>query len=769
MLFLKPPFHIIEGVSVFADHTNERQFYFMPAMPKLTTIHDPAVGRDIPQIQLLKFRGEAGTGGFLNFEVNLGIEPERLDDIAIQLKQMHQLQDQPILSPVILEDGTVRLMILGEQTEEPPAAGQPPAGDSDEEEKRFVIKIDHPVKPALYGDNQAIFSVELDRDGVQLVEESLKGEMAPIGVVYSLDFLALRPAFSVKVTADWERVQTHFQESFGFDILFASYQVDEVVDKLIENQAIVIEVDSFLPEGEETGSWIGRRDQAINDFKDMVLESFFEPSLEPVKEEAQDGWDKFVHTTERLSLLAATGGWGGVAKFSYKKQDLTRIDRKKLNLTMNERISVRRSIYPQAHLKGLGRILRDSQGNVDLARFVREVELDDDWFKRREVKAHALVNFANDKVDSLNTTLIYGDEPRTLRLTGSEASGSSHWQSIIENNKMKREVEYEYKVNFKDVDTTERPGEIMSARKTTIGDEFDISPRAEELYFMDDIQFGADNLPWEIYPMVEVQVRYTDQANAINLTETFLLRQTETEVTWKRFRLDRSLDQYQIKIVYRAADHRDIIIDWQTTDQERYAIRNPRPRKRTVQVVPAVAWGLVSMVFVELRYQDDANGVFEQQTLSFFNTNEDRTPKIFSVDTVDPEQRFVNYSAMILLSDNRQITIPPSVTSGTIILIRADMMGHRIIRVRPDNVDFAAKGIMRIEADLAYVDLAEGLSFKDRYTFNSATDEVFFEYDYANAQNNSYGCKIKIILSNGLVQTKDLGNLNGDTLILPTS
>lgn len=769
MLFLKPPFHIIEGVAVFADHANERQFYFMPSMPKLTTILDPALGIEIPQIQLLKYRGNAGTGGFLNFEVNLGIEQDRLDAIAIELKRIHQLREDPILAPVVLEDGNVRLMILNEMTPATPGDGQPPVGGDDE--RRFVIKINHPAKPALYGDNQAIFSVELDQDGAQLIEASmLQGEMMPVGVVYSLDFFALRPAFTVKVTADWDRVQTHFEESFGFDYLFSSVQIDEVVDKLIEDQVIVIDVDSFLPEGEDAGSWVGRRDQAINDFKDMVLESFFEPSLEPIREE-EDGWDKFVHTTERLALLAATGGLAGTTKFSYTKRDITRIDRKRLNLTMNERVSVKRSIYPQAHLKGLGQQLRDliDQGQVHVSRFIQEVTLDDDWFQKRQVKAHALVDFDRDNVESVNLTLTYDGRPQTLRLTKPETSGSRQWNSIVVNNAMQREVEYEYRVNFKDVDTAERPGVLNSPKMITIGDEFELSPRAEMLYFIDEIQFGADLLPWDRFPNVAVEVGYEDGANAIRLAETFILSQAQPEATWKRFRLNPDLDQYQVRISYLAIDHRDLVGDLITTDQERFIIRDPRPAKRTVQVAPAVAWGLVAMVFVELEYTDKVNGVHEQQTLSFFNTDQDRVPKTFSVNLVDPEQRLVHYSATILLNDNRLITVPPSVTAGSSIFIRTDMMGHRIVAVQPADVDFAALGIVRIEADLDFVDPSAGLSFADRFTFLSAEDVRFFEYDYVSTERNGYTCKARIVLANGLVQEQDLGTLNGDRLILPTA
>ena len=57
---------------------------------------------------------------------------------------------------------------------------------------------------------------------------------------------------------------------------------------------------------------------------------------------------------------------------------MTRIDRKSINLTMNERVTVRRSIYPQAHLSGLFRLLRDAQGQIDKDRFITSVTLDDD-------------------------------------------------------------------------------------------------------------------------------------------------------------------------------------------------------------------------------------------------------------------------------------------------------------------------------------------------------------------------------------------------------
>ncbi len=753
MLFLKPPFHLIEGVTVFADHAREDVFHYAPAMPKITTVFDPAVNRDIPQIQLLKFRGEAGTGGFLNFSVDLAVDEDRLDAVRRRLKQMHELRDDPIMSPMLFEDGTVKLLILGAASGDADADDE---GDGGAEERRFVVKADHHSKPALFGANNAIFSVELDQDGVQLVEESLRGEMMPIGIIYSLDFFALRPAFRVKVSADWDRVQTHFEESFSANVLFSSVEIGEVVDELVEEQAVRIEVDTLLPEGEEDAGWIGHREEALADFKDMVTQAFFEPSVDPMKPE-EDGWSDEMHTASQVGLLIASGGWAGAASFSYKKFDMTRIDKKSINLTMNERVTVRRSIHPQAHLSGLFRLLRDAQGEIDMSRFVTEVTLDDDWFRRRQVTAHALVDFESDQVESLNVSLDYGGRTETMRLTQQTLNDTRSWPSVLDNGAMRRGVDYDYTVSFRGVDASERPARIDSPRRTTVRDEFEVAPQNERLYFIDNIQIGAAGFPWDRYPSVGIQLRYADAANGIDLDDSFQLTAEKPEITWRRFRMDEALDAYQIRRVFHAADNRDRVIEWTELDQERLTIRNPVPKGRTVQVVPAVSWELVSMVFVELTYRDSENDVFQSETLTFMNMDQEKSPKTFAVNLVDETKRFVRYSAKILLKDNRQIEIPASDTQESVIFIRTDMTGHRVIDVRSPEEDFAAKGVARIVAELAYEDPSRGLSFADRFTFDGPGQSRFFEYDYADSSRSAYRLTQTEILTNGMSRRRELG------------
>ncbi|MGV1004992.1 MAG: hypothetical protein ACOYEV_09555 [Candidatus Nanopelagicales bacterium] len=765
MLFLKPPFDLIDGVAVFSDHADERFFYYLPAMPHLTTEPDPNTGQPVPQLQLLKFRGGAGNGGLLTFEVDLGIADDVLDDVKAQLKSTHRLREDPVLAPVVLEGGSVELIILGAAWDD---AGKPVLDEDGQQ--RFVRRQAHATKPALYGRNTAVFSVELDQEGVVLVEDSLvNSELLPIGVVYSLDFYALRPAFSVKVNADWNRVQTHLQESFSANVLFASVEIDKVVDKLVEDQVVNIEVDSFLPEGEDGGSWVGRRDQAVKEFKDMVLQNFFKPSIEPVKQE-KDGWDKFTDTAVSLSNLAVTGGWGGIAKFSYVHQDLTRIDQKRANLQMSERVTVKRSIYPQATLKGLGRYLpRDANGQIDASRFIRGVDLDDPWFDKRGVQVHSLVDFEHDNVAAVTLTLTYDGRPQTIRLAKDTLQGTSAWNSLLHDGQMVREVAYQYRVAFSGVDTGERPGVLTGPVLTTIGDQFDVSPRGEGLYFIDDIQIGAATLQWARYPQVAVEVRYSDPAHGLRLAETFLLSSAHPEATWTRFRLDPALSAYDVRVTFLSPEGRDVLVDWTTTDQERLIVRDPHPLRRTVTVAAAVDWRLVAMVFVEMRYTDLGNGIQEEATLSFFDTDSDRAAKTFAVNIVDGEARMVNWTATFVLKDNRTIVVPASVTTGSTLVLRTDMAGHRVVTVAPPPVNFATAGIARVQAHLFYQDPAAGTSFEDDFTFISAADKGFFEYDYDDPGRSAYGATLRTIFANGLVQERDLGRLDVDRLVLPVT
>jgi hypothetical protein len=754
MLYLNPPFHIIEGVSLFSDHADPLQYYYLPMMPKLTTIADSVTGQKIPQIQLIKYRGKAGNGGFLNFDVNIGIEEATLEKIRGKLRQIAGLNQAPRLAPVQIVDGTVRLLLFGKQTGDVanPTSTTP----------QFVLKIDQAAKPSLYGDNQAAFSVALDQYGVTVMEKALQGEMSPIGIVYSLEYLALRPAYSVRLNVDWDRVQKHLDEHFGIDAIFVSIDIDKAVDELIEKRAIVLEADTFIPEGEDESAVLGRRDQAVNEVREMITDAFFKPSIDPVKEE-KDGWDKAALVADRVSRIATTGGWSSMGSFSYKKLDYTRIDRKSLNVNISERTTVKRTIYPQGHLSGLTRIIQ--QQGLDLSRFVLSVDLDDPWFERRKLAVISRANFEEDSISSINVRLNYGNTPTNVLLESSSAKTQVEWASIVTTNAMQRDINAQYTVTFKGIDGNERPILVKSAPEVFDGDNFEINPR--ELYSIVHVPIVALSFPWDRYPQVEVQLKYTDEQSGIRMDDTLLLDQTHSDQTWKMFVRDPKQTQFQYKLIYRAADNRDIVTTFNNNDDERITLRDPRPNKRSLTVVSSLDWNLVERAFIDLIYDDSKNDVYAEQSFEF--SKDDSASKSLKVDLVNPDYRKVAYQVTLLFKGGRMLEVPPSVTNDRRIILRTDMHGHRIVTVQPKKVDFANKRLHEMQVELRYEDEDAGLSFSDLLNFESSNDSSTFEFDYADDQKSTYEYRVTYRYLNGLSRSTDWTSASSEVLLVPVA
>ena len=195
---------------MFPDDADPLQFYYLPMMPHLTMLVDPVNGASTPQIQLIEYEGSAGTGGFIDFDVNIGIDPAALSEVANQVERQLKLQSTPRLSPVTFVDGAVKLLMLGAESADAPTASGArvptratrPRHPRARSRRRFPRRLparssssrsENAAKPALYGDNQATFSVQLDQYGATIMEQALQGQLAPIAVVYSLQFLGSAP------------------------------------------------------------------------------------------------------------------------------------------------------------------------------------------------------------------------------------------------------------------------------------------------------------------------------------------------------------------------------------------------------------------------------------------------------------------------------------------------------------------------------------------------------------------------------------------------
>jgi hypothetical protein len=767
MLYLNPPYFVINGVSVFPDHQDPLQYYYMPMMPRLTTGTDGASGLAMPHIQLIEYEGSAGTGGFINFDVNIGIDPSDLADVATELQRLANLGDQPRLSPVTFVDGTVRLVILGAESPTPPAASgssarpASPAAASPAVDTgpKFVIKIQNAAKPALYGDNQAAFSVQLDQYGATILEQAIKGQMAPIAVIYSLDFIALRPAFNVHLSADWNRVQKYLDEQYGGGFLFFSSDIEKTVSSLIEKQIISIQVDTFVPDGETSSSESSNRDRAIAECYELIKNTFFESSLQPPKPNQPDDWDRAVSTYKAISDIALTGGADNLASFSYKNVDLSRIDNKCLDVNISERSSVRRTIFPQGHLSGLLGVIKRSGASLD--QFIVKVDLDNPWFQRRRVNVITHCDFDTDSIASIDVNLTYNNTIKSVTLNSGGAQSAVEWSSVIVNGQMQRPVTYTYTVNFKNVDTTQRPGQLTSEPLSLTGDVLDIEPR-NDLYGITIVPIRAYDLPWDRYPNVEVECHYVDEPNAINLQVSAVLSSQTPELDWPLFLRDRTHRSFNYRLTYSLASGGTTVTPWVTTDAAKIDVVDPCPSKVTLVVVPALDWAVFDQALVFVSYPSKDNPAAQKE---YAMTKSNNASQAFVAERQNSSQNLIYYEARLIKHNGQLWAVPGSYTSDKYLVLQDGMRGHQIISVRPEQVDFASKAVSQIDVQLRYVDPQNSLNAIKKFTLSAMSDVQNFSYDYLNDQiSPEYRADIQ--LANGQTKSSDWAPISGNTVTI---
>lgn len=292
MLSLEKPF-TIDGISVFRDHADPNTFWYLPGPVDLAR-------RDTDgrlAFSCLKYKsatpgGGVKGGGFLMFESTLKL-PDRLEQrILARVQAEPGVTGQVRLTAAAFEEGSVQCIALNVQGSGSTTAAAPPPGAFNAVELILGATI-----PSMDSANKAAFSLTLSAEGATILEQAFQDGLTPIGVVYSMKYMAMRPSLDVEITADFERMFTHFSASLEGQYQFFRAGIDAAFESLVQSGAIKIKVFHFTDEQDE-------KDQekwALDFFKEDLLSKWFEPTLTPGQLAASQA------TTTPLSEVISTG------------------------------------------------------------------------------------------------------------------------------------------------------------------------------------------------------------------------------------------------------------------------------------------------------------------------------------------------------------------------------------------------------------------------------------------------------------------------------
>ena len=680
MISLTPPFITANGLTLLPDHADPQQWYFMPMQPQIV------VNDGVPSFSLIRFgRDDQNVeGGLLNFDVQLGPPAAQLDalldDTAQKITDMLSLA-QPARrpAPVLVDDGSVKLVLLDTQTGE---SGQ----------STMVERLIHEAKPSLYGAEQAAFSAKLDLLGATLLDKVLDGAIEPIGVVYGLTFTALRPAFSVTLDIDWNLVKTHLDERFQVDAVFVSSDVETVLDELHDKRIIELKDIDYVPDAEASKGMIADHDKALSTAYDMITDAFFTAAFPT--QAPPDGWDKAAGFVRELGRAAVTGGMSLFGSLRYTSLDATTIVDKKLNLSLTQQTAVTRTLWPQGHLTSIGALIEAS--GRPRSDFVRDVSLNDPWFTRRRVRVVAQQDFTQGFTDSATVNLSYGGVTTGVRLDRNNPSGDVSWPSVVTaDGQALQPVSATTSFHLATLAHYRLPAQVSV---TTEVDTEVLDVRLSDALGLIPLSIRAEAVPWAHWSAIDVEISYTDPDHGLGVEDLVQLTEKGSAFLYSIPVAPAGPSTVSYVAHYRGIDREDVAVPG-STDRFDITVTNPFPTQRDVTVLASVDWTVVTTVLADVSYADPAHGI--SQETSYVLTHDEGGRKTFAIDIADPAELRVSYDVTFLYADGHQVRVPTSTTCVKTLILSTGMRAHRSILVRFDAHAADANGISEAVVELA--------------------------------------------------------------------
>ncbi len=645
MLTIEPPIYQHRGVTVFRDHADPDQFYYLPPLPRLARSGDEA-----PPLTLYKYRRDltdnpaldptrARGAGLALFEVEAALDsPARLQAEVASLSGRSDAR----LAPVLFRSGEVRAILAHAE------------GD------RLVEDLAESRTAPVAAPHHAAFALALTAEGATLFEQAALGGLLPVGVAYELRFLALTPALSARVTMDYERMYDHFSASVGFTY-YVSAKLDLDLTWLIENDLVKIDIVTFTDRADEER----QRELVMDLVKTRIQRDFFRSGIPPKPEEGVSG-----PLGEMLAgLVGGSEITSASAVFVLKaKLEVVR-EQKHFELTYDGRTAVELTHVATGLLATLL-----AGGPPPL---VREIDLDDPFFSALNVEVVSAIDF-EEMADLTEAAvhLTHGEHRKSFPLSRRPAAGPLRFQVPLTDRRADEygyEVEYHFDPDLGGGAALVTAGPFRSRHRVLV-----VDPLAHLRYRRLRLLLGPVD-PARV-PRLRVRLRVPGEDGADDLARaTVELDHERREQVWRhRFPMAFST----LRLLART-DWQDPRGDWHEGEDEEevtgdtFVALGPYRDLLAISVQPAADWARVNQVAVEVLYEDGEQR--EARQVSF--TKETAASQRLEIPLLDPARRRYRWRQTILRADGTAAETEWEETDRSVLIVGSEAPAAGEVRV----------------------------------------------------------------------------------------
>ncbi|MEM7052236.1 MAG: hypothetical protein AAF604_21395 [Acidobacteriota bacterium] len=731
MIDLGKPALFAEGVTLFPDHADPARFHYLPGGPGLRFDSD---GK--PELSLLEYRldpslhDELGAG-LLSLTVDLAVDDERLERLRRRASRHLEPGMRAVLSPVMANSGSCELILIDRSSRDDSQAG---GAEETEDGVGFglVERILGAATPGLYGANAATFQAVLSAEGVALVEGALAGGGLPVGVVYNLQVLGLRPALRAEIVAHWRQIYDFFEARVHGGKLLAAIDVGPTMEDLVQRESIEIHIDELVPLGERSEVY----DRALAQAQRYVTDKLFKPSL---------GLSPPMDPAAEESGLATIGRTiKDLAGFFTINHSLRSLDRRELK-TFRYRLQAAQAELMTLAPQGTLQAILPADGGLSVDDFVVRIEPAASREMRFDVAP--TVDLAAEGIDHLEVHLSYGERSERLML---DAAVPRQEVVFWHEPDLGTEIEVSWEAHLSPAASglqgvLEAPTERIDHRVLRL------DPR--QLWETRTVRCLSQGVPFDKYPRILLDLRLSDplaewseersfELTAENLEERFQVR----AAPGARWRIER-------RVRYLEADGGEILDDWQRIDADgemvTLVVADPRPDVVDLLVLAAARFGTaVRRLVVELRPT-----ARPQEVTAFLLTAEEPSAH-WAWQPADGEERDYEYRITVhtTRSELREGSWQPGPPGKLVVGEGGQARQVELMFVGPSAADL---GLLALKVRFAFEDLDAGLAAEDEFLVEDTRQALRWTYPVAHPDRQTYSYQLTLIHGDGRIERRE--------------
>lgn len=616
--FGRPVFHAVDeqgGITLFADHAVPNRVYYLPDRPRVRLT---AGGR--PEVALTRYqvddhlRGIIG-GGLLSLTVEIAVEPERLEPIRTRLQRHLDLATPVEFFPVQPDSAACRLLLLDESSEVTPAEpgtsaaspGTPPAETPDQpatgsaagpvaEPSALVERILGSTVPSLVGTQPATFLAVLSETGTRIVEAALRQGELPVGIVYALQVLGIRPALRGRFTARWDQVYDFLERRFHGGKLLLAVDVGPIIEELERREWIRVEIDQLVPEAERVEAYR----EVLQHVQEEIIQKFFQPTLGQAP--LEEGGDDFTEMLRRgiadvVGVLSFT--------FSFRK-----VDRSELKTSTHE-LAVDAAEYRTMAPQGMLATLLHVPGALRFEPDAHIRSLQPGPSPEMRFDIAAAVDWSQHRVSAIECAAAYGERTENFTLT---ADAPRRELVFFHQADLGAAMALTWSAHFDPGTDGDGVSFATAGAQAYESRVIRLDPRT--LVESIDVRAIAQGIPFDTWPRALMDLRVVAAGRATPLDTTLQLDAAHSEASW-RVTLPRGTSYaLQRRLRWVGIDGRVVDRDWADIEPGAHVVGPPYLDSLRVSILASARFGdAVDRLVVEMA-RDEAPG----ETTSFVLT-----------------------------------------------------------------------------------------------------------------------------------------------------